>query len=128
MILSQKRISKYAKLEIIDVEDEKIPSSLSSMDMENIKEKESNKIINKLEKYRFNHYTISEHNKNKLEKFIKDTKITNNEFEELIKISVTPVFIMQSACLIISIFWCLSLYLFSNSLCSPKSACLDAFI
>lgn len=46
----QKRISKYAKLEIIDVEDEKIPSSLSSMDMENIKEKESNKIINKLEK------------------------------------------------------------------------------
>ena len=46
----QKRISKYAKLEIIDVEDEKIPSSLSSMDMENIKGKESNKIINKLEK------------------------------------------------------------------------------
>lgn len=46
----QKIISKYAKLEIIDVEDEKIPSSLSSMDMENIKEKESNKIINKLEK------------------------------------------------------------------------------
>ena len=46
----QKRTSKYAKLEIIDVEDEKIPSSLSSMDMENIKEKESNKIINKLEK------------------------------------------------------------------------------
>lgn len=46
----QKRISKYAKLEIIDVEDEKIPSFLSSMDMENIKEKESNKIINKLEK------------------------------------------------------------------------------
>lgn len=46
----QKRISKYAKFEIIDVEDEKIPSSLSSMDMENIKEKESNKIINKLEK------------------------------------------------------------------------------
>lgn len=46
----QKRILKYAKLEIIDVEDEKIPSSLSSMDMENIKEKESNKIINKLEK------------------------------------------------------------------------------
>lgn len=46
----QKRISKYAKLEIIDVEDEKILSSLSSMDMENIKEKESNKIINKLEK------------------------------------------------------------------------------
>ena len=45
----QKRISKCAKLEIIDVEDEKIPSSLSSMDMENIKEKESNKIINKLE-------------------------------------------------------------------------------
>ena len=37
----QKRISKYAKLEIIDVEDEKIPSSLSSMDMENIKEKET---------------------------------------------------------------------------------------
>ena len=33
----QKRISKYAKLEIIDVEDEKIPSSLSSMDMEKIK-------------------------------------------------------------------------------------------
>lgn len=46
----QKRISKYAKLEIIDVEDEKIPSSLSSMYMENIKEKESNKIINKLER------------------------------------------------------------------------------
>ena len=43
----QKRISKYAKLEIIDVEDEKIPSSLSSMDMENIKEKEIIVIYNK---------------------------------------------------------------------------------
>ena len=46
----KKRISKYAKLEIINVDDEKLSPSLSKLDMENVKIKESNKIINKLEK------------------------------------------------------------------------------
>ena len=48
----KKRISKYAKLEIINVDDEKLSPSLSKLDMENVKIKESNKIINKLEKIR----------------------------------------------------------------------------
>ena len=46
----KKRISKYAKLEIINVDDEKLSPSLSKLDMDNVKIKESNKIINKLEK------------------------------------------------------------------------------
>lgn len=46
----QKRISKYAKLEIIEVEDEKISQNLSDLDIKNIKQKECNKIIEKINK------------------------------------------------------------------------------
>ncbi|MDY6431063.1 MAG: 23S rRNA (pseudouridine(1915)-N(3))-methyltransferase RlmH [Bacilli bacterium] len=43
-----KRISKYAKLEIIEVKDESIPANASALIEEEIKEKECNKIIDKL--------------------------------------------------------------------------------
>ena len=43
-----KRLSKYTKLEFIEVKDEHAPESLSEKDMENIKEIEGNKILNKL--------------------------------------------------------------------------------
>lgn len=45
-----KRISKYAKIDIIEVEDEKVSPTLSNAEIEIIKVKESNKVINKLEK------------------------------------------------------------------------------
>lgn len=40
-----KRLSKYCKLEIIELEDEKAPENLSKKEMENIKNKEGNKIL-----------------------------------------------------------------------------------
>ena len=43
-----KRLNKFCKLEIIEIEDEKIPYSFSVADAEKIKEKESNKILDKL--------------------------------------------------------------------------------
>ena len=46
-----KRLSKYAKLEIIELEDEKIPQNSSTSIEEQIKKNESNKIIDKLKKY-----------------------------------------------------------------------------
>ena len=46
----KKRISKYAKIDIIEVEDEKFSTNLSNADIEIIKEKESNRVLNKLEK------------------------------------------------------------------------------
>ncbi len=45
-----KRISKYAKIEIIEVEDEKVNQNISNLDIQIIKEKESNKVLNKLNK------------------------------------------------------------------------------
>lgn len=46
----QKRISKYAKLEITELDDEKLSQNISDTEIYNIKVKESNKIIEKLEK------------------------------------------------------------------------------
>lgn len=45
-----KRLSKYSKVEIIEIQDEKLPISPSIADEMKIKEMESNKIIQKLEK------------------------------------------------------------------------------
>ena len=45
-----KRISKYSKLEIIELDDEKIPSNSSESLEEQIKITESNKIIERLNK------------------------------------------------------------------------------
>lgn len=45
-----KRLSKYCKLEMMELDDEKIPSSPSPADEEIVKEKESKKIIDKLNK------------------------------------------------------------------------------
>lgn len=47
----EKRISKYAKLEIIELDDEKIPQNSSTATEEQIKILESKKILEKLEKY-----------------------------------------------------------------------------
>ena len=46
----QKRISKYAKLDIIEVDDEKISQNISDLDIKNVKEKECNKILEKINK------------------------------------------------------------------------------
>jgi 23S rRNA (pseudouridine1915-N3)-methyltransferase len=43
-----KRLSKYTKLEIIEVPDEHAPENLSIKDIEIIKDKEGNKILSKL--------------------------------------------------------------------------------
>ncbi len=43
-----KRLSKYTKLDIIEVQDEHAPESLSTKDMEKVKEKEGKKILSKL--------------------------------------------------------------------------------
>ncbi|WAW14883.1 23S rRNA (pseudouridine(1915)-N(3))-methyltransferase RlmH [Peptostreptococcus equinus] len=43
-----KRLSKYCKLEIIEIPDEKAPENLSSREMELIKDKEANGIISKI--------------------------------------------------------------------------------
>ena len=44
-----KRLSRFAKLNIIEVADEKIPDNASEKEMEQIKEKEGNKIIKSIE-------------------------------------------------------------------------------
>lgn len=46
----EKRLSKYCKLEIIELDDEKLPSSYSLADANKIKEKECNKIKEKINK------------------------------------------------------------------------------
>ena len=43
-----KRLSKYCKLRILEVDDEKAPQNLSKKDMDKVKEKEGSKILNKL--------------------------------------------------------------------------------
>lgn len=45
-----KRLGKYCKVQIIEVEDEKVPTPLNKGDILNIKEKECNKIQDKLNK------------------------------------------------------------------------------
>ena len=44
----QKRISKYAKIELIEVADEKEPNNASEKDLEQIKDKEAEKILSKI--------------------------------------------------------------------------------
>ena len=44
----KKRVSKYCKLEIIELEDEKAPENLSDKEMLIIKEKEGKKILSKI--------------------------------------------------------------------------------
>lgn len=43
-----KRLSRYCKLNIIEIEDEKAPESLSEKDMEIVKTKEGEKILSKI--------------------------------------------------------------------------------
>ena len=45
-----KRLSKYCKLEILELDDEKIPTNPSTADEELVKEKECKKIIDKIKK------------------------------------------------------------------------------
>lgn len=45
-----KRLGKYSKIEIIEIDDEKVPSNASKKDEEIIIEKECNKILEKIEK------------------------------------------------------------------------------
>ena len=46
-----KRLTKYCKIEIITVDDEKVPTSLSTLEENRIKEIEGKKIKQKLDKY-----------------------------------------------------------------------------
>lgn len=49
----QKRLSKYCKLEIIEVADEKTPDKASTVEEEQIKEKEAKRILEKLKEDAF---------------------------------------------------------------------------
>ncbi len=49
----QKRLSKYCKLEIIEVADEKTPDKSSALEEEQIKEKEAKRILEKLKEDAF---------------------------------------------------------------------------
>lgn len=51
-----KRLSRYAKLEIVEIPDEKAPENLSKKDMEAVMEREGSKIISKIPQ---NSYVIS---------------------------------------------------------------------
>lgn len=51
-----KRLSKYCKLNIVEVNDEKAPENLSELEMERVKEKEGEKILSKIKD---NDYVIS---------------------------------------------------------------------
>ncbi|UUV15139.1 23S rRNA (pseudouridine(1915)-N(3))-methyltransferase RlmH [Clostridioides difficile] len=52
----KKRLSKYCKLEIIELDDEKAPENLSAKEMEIIKDKEGKKILGKI---KHNSYVIA---------------------------------------------------------------------
>lgn len=54
-----KRISKFSKLEIIEVIDEKLPTSLTLGNSLNIKDKESESILNKLDNIKGNKFVIA---------------------------------------------------------------------
>lgn len=43
-----KRLSRYCKLEMIEVPDEKVPETLSQVEMDQVKEKEGQRILNKV--------------------------------------------------------------------------------
>lgn len=51
-----KRLSKYCKLDMIELDDEKCPENLSDKDMEIVKNKEGNKILSKI---KHNSYVIA---------------------------------------------------------------------
>ena len=51
-----KRLSKYCKLDLIELEDEKCPENLSEKDMEIVKNKEGQRILSKIKN---NSYVIS---------------------------------------------------------------------
>ncbi|WP_034429810.1 23S rRNA (pseudouridine(1915)-N(3))-methyltransferase RlmH [Caldisalinibacter kiritimatiensis] len=51
-----KRLSKYCKLKLIEVNDEKAPENLSEAEMKQVKDKEGQRILNKLNE---NSYIIS---------------------------------------------------------------------
>ena len=54
-----KRLSRFAKLNIIEVADEKIPDNASEKEMEQIKEKEGNKILENFRKIRLSlHFVL----------------------------------------------------------------------
>ncbi len=71
----EKRISKYAKLEIIELEDEKIPQNSSEAIEIQIKSTECKKIIEKLDKYPNSHVILLD---------LKGKEYTSEEFSEKI--------------------------------------------
>ena len=83
----KKRLSKYCKLEIIELEDEKAPENLSDKEMLIIKEKEGNKILAKLPQ---NSFVVTlciegkEHSSEELAKKIADISMTSSHITFII--------------------------------------------
>jgi len=76
-----KRISKFSKLKIIEIEDERIPESAFSKEIENIKDKEGKKILKYL---KVNSYVIA--------LAIEGIYLTSEEFSsELEKIQINGI-------------------------------------
>ena len=81
----KKRLSKYCKLEIIELEDEKAPENLSDKEMLMIKEKEGKKILSKIKD---NSYVIA--------LAIDGKNLSSEELAETInkiKITISPIII-----------------------------------
>ena len=82
-----KRLSRFAKLNIIEVADEKIPDNASEKEMEQIKEKEGNKILAKLPQ---NSFVVTlciegkEHSSEELAKKIADISMTSSHITFII--------------------------------------------
>ena len=87
-----KRLSRFAKLNIIEVADEKIPDNASEKEMEQIKEKEGNKILAKLPQ---NSFVVTlciegkEHSSEELAKKIADISMTSSHITFIIGLSDT---------------------------------------
>ena len=87
-----KRLSRFAKLNIIEVADEKIPDNASEKEMEQIKEKEGNKILAKLPQ---NSFVVTlciegkEHSSEELAKKIVDISMTSSHITFIIGLSDT---------------------------------------
>ena len=79
-----KRLSRFAKLNIIEVADEKIPDNASEKEMEQIKEKEGNKILAKLPQNSFVVTLCKEYSSEELAKKIADISMTSSHITFII--------------------------------------------
>ena len=94
-----KRLSRFAKLNIIEVADEKIPDNASEKEMEQIKEKEGNKILAKLPQ---NSFVVTlciegkEHSSEELAKKIADISMTSSHITSVSYTHLALLFLIAS--------------------------------